>query len=237
MKKWCFSVVALVALLSGCTATHTALGKKELVVQTKMSDSIFMEPVEAKDRTVFVQARNTSEVSEFDIAADLRQSLQARGYRVLESPSRAHYILQVNVLQIAKTDQAGAAGSGAIEGAASGALLGSVLSSSSRDVAGAALVLGALGLALDATVKDVYYRVVTDIQIQERVKQGRVATSSRHELQQGSSGGTSTTYTKKGDMLQYQTRIVSSANQANLELPQALPALRQDLVRSISGLF
>lgn len=48
---------------------------------------------------------------------------------------------------------------------------------------------------------------------------------------------TTQTYTTQSDFKTLQTRIISSAEQANLEWKDAEPVLQQGLVRSISGLF
>jgi hypothetical protein len=41
----CVFAVALLLALSGCAATTTAISKRTLDVQTRMTDSIFLEPV------------------------------------------------------------------------------------------------------------------------------------------------------------------------------------------------
>ena len=41
-------------LLSGCAATQVAISKRNLDVQTKMSATIFLDPVKESRRTVFV---------------------------------------------------------------------------------------------------------------------------------------------------------------------------------------
>ncbi|MCC5698300.1 complement resistance protein TraT, partial [Klebsiella pneumoniae] len=64
MSKMKIAVVALALgalMLSGCSATHTAISKRNLQVQTKMSDTIFLDPVADDKRTVFIQVRNTSD--------------------------------------------------------------------------------------------------------------------------------------------------------------------------------
>ncbi len=64
MSKMKIAVAALAIgtlMLSGCSATHTAISKRNLQVQTKMSDTIFLDPVADDKRTVFVQVRNTSD--------------------------------------------------------------------------------------------------------------------------------------------------------------------------------
>ena len=47
--------------LSGCAATSTAVAKRNLDVQTKMSDTIFLDPVSPDQRTVYVDVKNTSD--------------------------------------------------------------------------------------------------------------------------------------------------------------------------------
>jgi hypothetical protein len=42
------AVLALSVALGGCAAVHTSIAKKDLDVQTKMSDTIFLDPVEGE---------------------------------------------------------------------------------------------------------------------------------------------------------------------------------------------
>jgi uncharacterized lipoprotein YajG len=39
------SILAALSILSGCAAVHTSIAKKDLDVQTKMSDTVFLDPV------------------------------------------------------------------------------------------------------------------------------------------------------------------------------------------------
>ena len=93
--------------LSGCVATTTAISKRTLDVQTKMTDSIFLEPVTTPDRTVLVEVRNTSDRTELDIAPAVRAALAQRGYRLVDDPQDAQFLLQANVLQVGRTSQGG----------------------------------------------------------------------------------------------------------------------------------
>lgn len=228
--------------LAGCGALHTAVAKRNLDVQTKMSSSIFLDPVEPEQRTVFVDIRNTSDKPEFDLKPQVIQSLQARGYQVIDSPKRAHYWLQANVLQVGRsnardTSGALAAGPGVAGGAVTGYALHRATGGSSGGAAIGAAVGGAIvGTVVDAMVEDVYYSVITDIQIMERFD-GSVSESSQHQLIQGDSGSTTSSYQRNTDMRKYQTRIVSFANQANLKWPEAEPELTQGMVRALAGLF
>ena len=243
MKTVLMSALLISTLsLSGCGALHTAVAKRNLDVQTKMSSSIFLDPVEPEQRTIFVDIRNTSDKPEFDLKPQVIQSLQARGYQVIDSPKRAHYWLQANVLQVGRsnardTNSALAAGPGIAAGAVTGYAIHRATGGSSGGATAGALVGGAIvGTVVDAMVEDVYYSVITDIQIMERFD-GTVSESSQHQLIQGDSGSTTSSYQRQSDMRKYQTRVASFANQANLKWPEAEPQLTQGLVRSLAGLF
>ena len=93
-----------------CGATTTAISKRTLDVQTKMTDSIFLEPVTAPQRTVLVEVRNTSDRTELDIGPAVRAALAARGYRLVDDPRDAQFLLQANVLQVGRTSRAAAEG-------------------------------------------------------------------------------------------------------------------------------
>ncbi len=243
MKSLFVSALIITILsLSGCGALHTAVAKRNLDVQTKMSSSIFLDPVEPEQRTVFVDIRNTSDKPEFDLKPQVIQSLQARGYQVIDSPKRAHYWLQANVLQVGRsnaraTNGALAAGPGMAGGAVTGYAIHRATGGSSGGATAGAVVGGAIvGTVVDAMVEDVYYSVITDIQIMERFE-GVVSESSQHQLIQGDSGSTTSSYQRDSNMRKYQTRIVSFANQANLKWPEAEPELTQGMVRALAGLF
>src|SRR6476620_6759199 len=89
-------------ILSGCAAVHTSIAKKDLDVQTKMSDTIFLDPVEPDRRIVYLNVRNTSDKSNFDIAGPVARVLEGKGYIITPDPKKAHYWLQVNVLSVDK---------------------------------------------------------------------------------------------------------------------------------------
>jgi len=240
------TLIAVVAmLLSGCAATQVAISKRNLDVQTKLSDSVFLEPVKQDKKTVFVAVRNTSDKPEFTVEADVVAALAAKGYRIEEDPEVAHYILQANILQVGKTSPTatqsamrqgyGASGMGGLLLASGAAFAGG---SGARGIAAAALI-GALaeGIA-GAAIKDVSYSLIADIQIRERITNGRVATvNSHHQIKQGASGAASVTYSEESMYKTYQTRIGSTANKVNLEFDEALPEIKRGFVTSVAGLF
>ena len=240
--------VASTGTLTGCAATQVALAKRDLDVQTRMSATIFLDPVAAQDRTIFVQVRNTSDQSAVDPAAEVTAALTQKGYRVVSDPSTARYYLQANVLYAGKSSRTAAESflAGGYGGAVGGALVGLTLGAatsgpnglSGRNTAMAGLLGGFAETVSGALVRDVYITVVTDVQIKERLAQGKVAqASSSHEVRQGTSGAERQSFSDQVDMRTYQTRVVSTANQVNLEFGQAAEPLRNGLVRVLSGLF
>ena len=100
------ALAALVWLLCGCTAIHTSVAKRELDVQTRMSQTVYLDPVEPEQRTIFLDIRNTSAEYQLPLAEDVRQFMQSRGYTLTNSPLGAQYWLQVNVRTVLKEQPA-----------------------------------------------------------------------------------------------------------------------------------
>ncbi len=240
-------VVTLLAVLAGCAAVHTSIAKKDLDVQTKMSDTIFLDPVGPEKRVIFLDVRNTSDKSNFDILLPVKQALQSRGYIISNDPEAAHYWLRANVLSVDKASPTAAETAlhsgygGSLAGAAAGAAIGGGLGGwSGAGIGGLAGVVvgGAVETIADAAVKDVTYMVVTDIEIAEKAKDGvLIKQDSLQDAKQGIGGSRRQTSSEVSDRKKYRARVVSTANQVNLEYEAAAPSLTSGLVRSISGLF
>lgn len=229
---------------SGCSAMDTAIKKKDLDVQTKMSETIFLEPVSPGKRIVFFDFRNTSD-KEMDVKNAIATAFISKGYRITENPEEATYMLQGNILKVGKSDLresqsflGSGYGAGAV-GAIGGAAAGYAMTGSNKTAAGLGLAGAALGFVGDALVKDIMYAMVTDLQIRERPLDGEVVTQTQNaSLAQGSS--TTIRQDTQGAKIEwktYRTRIVSTANKVNLEFEEAKPILESALARSVSGIF
>lgn len=251
LKPW--STIKIVILMSvctllvGCGATHTAINKRTLDVQTKMSSSIFLDPVTSDRKTVYLQIRNTSDKSELDLEAPIVEAMATKGYKRVMAPEQAQVLLQTNILQVGRSDLRaadhalnqgfGAALGGAVAGAAVGSL------ASSRNDNGRGVIVGGLvgatvATVTDAMIQDVVYMVIADVQISERVGNSvTVKEKTRSRLKQGTNGVREVTSTEKVEWKRYQTRVVSTANKVNLKFKQAAPELVQGLTRSITGVF
>ena len=240
--------LVVVGLLAGCAATTTAVSKRNLDVQTRMTDTVFIEPVNADRRTVYLNVRNTSDKPDFTVEPAIHRQLEAAGYRVVEDPDQAQFMLQANVLQAGRNSEtaaeaAGAGGfgsavSGAAVGAGSGYLLGQAGGSDVGLTVAGALLGAAIGTVADAYVQDVTYTVITDLRVSERARGGTVVSQSEQQtLGQGSGGSVTQSSSSITDWKHYQTRIVSTANKVNVEWDEAAPFMVDGLTRSIGGIF
>ena len=221
--------------LSACGALKTSVEKSDLDVQTRASESIFLEPVAPDKRVIFVSVRNTSD-KDLDIKQRIVTRLEQSGYRITDNPDEAQFMLQANVLKVGETNEKQR--DSYVEAGFTGAALGNAVSSSSDSTKG--IILGAIaGVVIDALVADVLFTMVTDLQVRERPRGNEVVTQEQSgQTSQGSSTTVNeSTNPTPSDWKTYRTRIVSTANQVNLQFEEALPALENGLVRSIAGFF
>ncbi|NPA61855.1 MAG: conjugal transfer protein TraT [Epsilonproteobacteria bacterium] len=250
MKK-IFKILFLVGVIlsiNSCTAMHTAIKKRNLDVQTKMSKTIFLEPVAPSKRVIFVDIKNTSD-KDLNIVGAIKERLQKSGYILTDNPDNAHYMLQANILQVGKSDLRGVANAlrAGFGGAVVGGAIGSVSDRSftsygsynSKGAIIGTLVGGIASVVGDALVDDVIYVMITDLQIKERPNGDEVIQQTQN------TSTTSGTATKINQTVSYgnakwkiyRTRIVSTANKVNLEFEEAKDSLEKSLIKSISGIF
>lgn len=233
----------LSGLLSGCAAMQVAIEHKDLVIQNQMSDTIFLRPAVGQ-KTVFVEMKDTSGMG-INLAA-VQGQLESRGFQVVSDPEQAKYLLQANVLFANMTDPSAAQRclangyGGAIVGGVGGALAGAAIGGSAlgAGVGGlvGAIVVSAAETAINSSVKNVTFTVVTDVQISEK-SQAPVNETQRANIKQGSSTVVFQAQNRESNFLLYRTRIVSTANQVNLKWHEARPGLEAGLSQSIAGLF
>jgi hypothetical protein len=246
--KKIFIIISLLTLI-GCAATHTAINKRELDVQTKMSKTIFLDPVDEHEKTVFVQVKNTSDKQELNLTQEINTAIAAKGYRIVTNARNAHYLFQVNVLQAGKADLRETEKAldhgfdGAFTGAITGAAIGAMSSKHSDAAIGMGLLGGIVGTVVDATVKDVAYSIITDVQISERTTAPEKikVTETKRTITLADSSGEATKHktktTEERNWKRYETRIISTANKVNLKFEDALPDLIKGLKNSISGIM
>lgn len=241
--------VCLVLIVNGCAATRTLIEKRKLNVETKMSETIFLEPVSPEERVVYVDIKNTTDKELPGIEYGIKGRIASNGYRITEDPAEATFILQANILNVGKTDleeanaMLGEGYQGVVEGAVIGAVIGGAIGGDvdeiNKGTVAGAIAGGVAGFLFDALVTDDLFTMVTDIQIREKAREGELVYQAEDtEAQQGTA--TKTRQTSHVDDVKwkiYRTRIVSVANKANLDFEEAKPHLQAGLVRSIGGIF
>lgn len=236
------AMLSVAAVLTGCAATQTAIEHRNLETSTKLSETVFLNPVSNAQKTVFISVKNTSD-QEINVEPALKTSFQTHGYKVVSSPNAAHYLLQANILKVGKMSIAAsqsALGGGfgsALAGGVAGAAIGS-LTHNTNAMIGGGIAGGLVGMAADSLVKDVNYTMVTDVQISEKMASGvKVREEHRALLKQGSSSSLNQFSTSDSQYQRYRVRVVSNADKVNLAFKDAVPALKSGLVKALVGIF
>jgi outer membrane lipoprotein SlyB len=245
------SSAALALVLTGCAGTSFSkvgtsvsgekveITKKDVHAKTKMSETIFLEPVAPEEQIVYFRFRNTSD-EELDIVKKLKMAFEEKGFQVTKNPKRANFLVQANLLKVGEMDlneqknYLGAGFAGAVGVGGITALTGGGYGRSGKAaIAGA--VIGMLWEA--AKVKDVHYAMVTDVEIRQRPLTGeKVTQSDKLRGRMGQSGSTTQISTNSNvRWKKYRTRIVSSAYAPGLEFSQAKSFLEKGMVRALSG--
>ncbi|MFV2059902.1 MAG: complement resistance protein TraT [Gammaproteobacteria bacterium] len=243
-------VSTIVIYLSGCSALHTSISKRNLDVQAKTSTAIFIDAVEREHRTVYLSIH--SGVMEFDRRAFKKFVKSAfasndEGYRVVDSPKKAQFQLNIYVLNLEKASPSAAelalkqgyiGGGGTGAGVVGGAVIGGVATGTGT---GAAVggVVGGIGTTIaDAFVQDVTYMLVADVQIKEKARKGVIIRKDSQVSAKVSDAGTSTQrYSEVTTRKEYRTRIVTTANKANLELEEAQELMFKKTAYAMTGFF
>ncbi|RMH38480.1 MAG: hypothetical protein D6694_12310 [Gammaproteobacteria bacterium] len=239
----------LVATLWGCANTIKAIENKDLTVNAKMSDTIFLDAETLADAMqgskggIFVRVANTSDFQEIDFSDLIRTKLTSMGYNVVKNPKQATYHVTANLLYLNEAKEGMnmesvlASGFG---GAVLGASVAGVSGHSWRGAGTAGLAVGLAAAAVDAgaglmwKVKE--YIGVADIQIKEVVP-GGVTGSQESSLANGIGTATKTTRKIVSDKQEYRTRIAVNAKQTNIDRNEACKTIAERLASQISGLF
>ena len=226
--------------LTGCGAISTAIQHEDLKVQTKMSNTIFLNPIAKDQRLVYIQIHNTSDKPDVKIAAQLKADLEQNGWPVTDDFAKAKQLLQVNILQVGEMDKS--AVDTALDSGYGGALLGGAIAGFATDsVTGGLAVAGAVKVGevvADSMVKDVNYAMITDVQLSLRLPKGaHVKQTVQSNMKEGSQTTIKQSYSTDSQWQRYQTRVVSSADKVNLKFVDAQPVLEARLSQSIANIL
>jgi hypothetical protein len=242
-KVGVLAIPALIMVgLSGCAAMGTAITHRHLTTQTKMSHTIFLNPIPRAQQTIYVRVGNTSGQSALNFSSLLKKSLLQRGYRVVSLLGRAHYLLQANIIKAGKTNPNNVnailqGGYGDVIGTGlMGLGLGAVVGDSGDAMVAGGLIGAAAGFAADTLIRDKMYGMVTDVQLSERSKKV-LHRSVSATVKQGNSAVAHVTSSGGTHWMRYRTRVVTTVDQVNLSFSRAKQTLKSQTTKSIAGLF
>lgn len=60
MKKIIFVILTMLVFMTGCSSFNTVIKKRNLATETKMSETVWLNPELIGNKTIFVQIKNTS---------------------------------------------------------------------------------------------------------------------------------------------------------------------------------
>lgn len=192
-------------LLTGCATT-------EMQTKTKMANSIFLTPQEkVVEKTIFIDVKNTSGQNVFDFEQQLRAKLETKGYKLVDSPKKSLYTLQINIL-FANNVREAQAMQAAISGGVADGILG--LAGAGGNATGnnglAGLVIGGIGAGLIGKyTEDDIYSLMTDVKVIENSAQTK----------------------------EFNTRVYSQAVKMGLKADEAVPSMVSNTTTQISNIF
>lgn len=235
-------VASATVLLYGCGATSALINHSSLDVNSKMSNTIFLDPETQNQQTVYIQVKNTTSEDLKGLTSEITNDFTNAGWKVVTDPKKASNMVQINVLQAGQAEDPDAvwktiqSGYGATVLGGLAGVAASYAGASTMGAIGVGVGVGAASWIADQAVKNVAYSVITDVQVSVKTN-GKVSSTHTANLQQGTSTTENQTYKVSGNWLKYQTRIGTVAQKVNLKFPDAKPVIIKQLGQQISGIF
>ncbi|HEU0198465.1 MAG TPA: complement resistance protein TraT [Nevskiaceae bacterium] len=250
--------------VTACSTLTTAVEHRNLQVSTRLSSSLFMDPVPPADRSVYVQVQNTNDKGNFGLGPALEAAIEAQGWTVVSNADAADVILQVGVLQAGKIkttmlQSALVGGYGSVLGtAAVGAGAAALSGANITVIGGTALGLGTADYVGGLLVKDETFSAIADVRVMQRELPGQIVTLNSKSATRtpvplvqatpatagtpAAAGSTAavTPVHAAPPAAKYkiqQTRVACFVNRTNLRWADAMPAIRLGLVNTLAGLF
>lgn len=238
--------------LTGCAGIETATQHSSLTLNTSESNALFLTPGSNQAKTLYVQIANTANASG-DLGALLIPKLQAKGYTIVTDPAQATQILQVNLASMTRTvnQNNGEKGDQLAGGLLGGSAVAAGGGSGLGTVAGAGV--GALGSSVvNGILQDVSYSLTTQLQILTRTPAGAgtmsaaVMPSGTGTTQPAAPAQTSSATQTSQAQAKYsytqvwqtsQTNITTTADEVDLSLTKATPALLESVANSVASIF
>lgn len=196
------SFALLTFLFIGCATT-------QLETSSKLTKTIVIDHSKIVNKNIYLQVTNTANGGgeKMNLSQSIINSLQAKGYNIVDSSNKASYSVFINVLFANNLKEARAIQSGIASG-----IFGGAIAAGSGSNTGSSLLIGATaaigGGLVGKALEDETFRAVIDITI----KDNQINSEEK-------------------------SRIYSEAVKMNLNLDEALPILEKESTRSIVNIF
>lgn len=234
------AIGVLVMALMGCAGTMNAIENRQLSLQAKMSDTIFLNPdILAANKKVYVRATNTSDFQEINFGEAIKKKLEEKGYTVTSDSKNAAYVVQANLLYLGE-EKEGLTADGMVMGGFGGAIAGASMGDDVRQSLagglGGAVVGSIVGGLVGSMVHVDTYLGATDVQIKE-LAAGEVKGTTLSRVTQGSNATIETQQSTVAKHQEYRTRIAVQARQTNINREEATNLIAERLAAQIAGMF
>ena len=237
-------VSGIISFLSGCATVPEAIENRKLYVGAKMEEPMFLDPIRKRElRTIYVEVNNTSQLEKFRpevLKKQIEEKLAGKGYRIVNDPREAGYIVQVNARYFDFFRKTGTK-----EGAATGAVAagaGTLAATGADDtddliIAAVAATAGHIGGAFVGSMISINtFAGVVDLQILERAPKP-ITQEIQTNLKQGTSTSIKSKEKVQTNYRTYRNRIAVTAVKTNLKEEEASPAIMAKLAHEIAGFF
>lgn len=200
MKSLSFTFLTF--LFIGCATT-------QLETSSKLTKTIVIDHSKIVNKNIYLQVTNTANGGgeKMNLNQSIVNSLQDKGYNIVDSNNKASYSVFINVLFANNLKEARAIQSGIASG-----IFGGAIAAGSGSNTGSSLLIGATaaigGGLVGKALEDETFRAVIDITI----KDNQINSEEK-------------------------SRIYSEAVKMNLNLDEALPILEKESTRSIVNIF
>tara|TARA_Y100001960_G_C14646749_1_gene813756 strand:- start:213 stop:932 length:720 start_codon:yes stop_codon:yes gene_type:complete len=237
-KKAILALTAMMTLAS-CTTGQMKAEYGELRVNSKMSQTIFLEPVAPKDQIIYVKVRSTAGNKTFRLQSAIVEEMRAIGYTITNDPTKANFVLQANIRNYQSQVQAADGAGESIVGAVLGGVLGSAIGGGKGQEIATTLGAVAGGAAAQKYANStvlVEYVAEVDLEISQKALNDINYRTSQN-VRSGEGSTTSANFSRQSQWEKYRTKLYVSAKKINLTEAEATPQVVNEITASISNLF
>ncbi|MBZ8006433.1 hypothetical protein AVBRAN9332_09195 [Campylobacter sp. RM9332] len=220
MKKTILSIVGIGFMFGACASNS-------LELDTKLNNSIFIEPVAKSKKSIFVFAKNTSDCN-VNIESKLIEGLKNKGYTILNEPTNATFIVSTNIVECSKKSE---------EELKQDALksINPAFAAFANNKSFASSIIN------NITGEEYTIELKADVNIKQRSANKVINQNNNYDIKNSNSSlklqNNSKSQNYESDFIENSTIINAKAKQRNIKLEEVLPILENEMAKKIYNLF